>query len=284
MSESEVCKSVVLGQAQRRAIAVLIPTLAERLKLDEVNGRAISFTVSELKSIGKEIAKALVDAPTGMVRNSMYHVKDIVSKAIKDVDRIGSIPKTERIYQFKITLIDSSPPIWRRIQVRRCFLAKLHEYIQTAFGWQNCHLHQFEADGLTYGDPEQLLEGFLDDPEIVDSASTHIDDIIPSSGKRSRFKYLYDFGDHWEHEVLFEGCLQAEKGQRYPLCIEGARACPPEDVGGVPGYEDYLEALADRHHEQHEAMMDCVVRSIPSCFIQRRPLGACVEVGLNGTA
>ncbi len=256
MSEAEVCKSVVLGQAQRRAIAVLIPTIAERLKLDEVNSRTISFTVSELKIIGKEVAKALVHAPTGMVRNSMYHVKDLVSKAIKDVDGIGSIPKAERIYQFKIALVDSKPSIWRRIQVRRCFLSKLHEYIQTAFGWENCHLHQFEVHGLTYGDPEQLLEGFLDDPEIVDSASTHMDDILPSSGKRFRFKYLYDFGDHWEHEILFEGCLRAENGQRYPLCMEGARACPPEDVGGMPGYEDYLEAIADKHHEQHEEMMD----------------------------
>ncbi len=109
MSESEVCKSVVLGQAQRRAIAGLIPTLAERLKLDEVNSRTISFTVSELKRIDKEVAKALVHAPTGMVRNSMYHVKDLVSKAIKDVDGIGSIPKAERIYQFKIALMDSKP-------------------------------------------------------------------------------------------------------------------------------------------------------------------------------
>lgn len=256
MSEEEVCKSVVLGQAQRKVIADLLPTLVSRLKLDEASGRTIRFTMAELKLIGKEVAKALVQAPTGMVRNSLSHVKDFVATAIKDFEGIGLISKADRIYQFKVKLVDSKPPIWRRIQVRRCFLCKLHEYIQIAFGWKNCHLHQFDVDGVIYGNPNQLLDGFEDDPEIEDSASTTLDDIIPKSGKQFRFKYLYDFGDHWDHEVLFEGCLQAEKGQRYPLCLEGDRACPPEDVGGMPGYEDYLEALTDRHHEQHEQMME----------------------------
>jgi len=191
-----------------------------------------------------------------MVRNSLRLVTEIVDKALEDFQGIGSIPVAERLYQFKITLLESDPVIWRRIQIKRCTLDKLHEHIQTVMAWENSHLHQFEINGKICGDPELLLEGFEDEEDIVDSTVSSIDDGIPKSGKRSRFKYLYDFGDGWEHEILFEGCLRAEKGQRYPLCLEGARACPPEDVGGISGYVEYLEALATHDHEQHEEMMD----------------------------
>jgi Plasmid pRiA4b ORF-3-like protein len=88
-----------------------------------------------------------------------------------------------------------------------------------------------------------------------DSTSTKLSDILPKSGKRLRFEYEYDFGDCWQHEVLFEGCVRAERAKGYPLCLEGARACPPEDVGGTWGYEEYLEAMADPEHERHEECM-----------------------------
>ena len=112
-----------------------------------------------------------------------------------------------QMFQFKITLNESKPAIWRRIQVQDCTLDKLHEHIQTAMGWTNSHLHQFEIDGQTYGDPELLDDGFMDF-ECVDSTVTNIRDIVPSDGQRFRFLYEYDFGDGWEHEVLFEGCPQ----------------------------------------------------------------------------
>ena len=85
---------------------------------------------------------------------------------------------------------------------------------------------------------------------------TKISEIVPKDGKRFRFLYEYDFGDGWEHEVLFEGCLRAEKGGRYPLCVEGERNCPPEDVGGVRGYAEFLEAIADPKHEQHDNFVE----------------------------
>ncbi len=74
------------------------------------------------------------------------------------------------------------------------------------------------------------------------------------------FEYEYDFGDSWSHDVLFEGCLQADPGCRYPLCLEGERACPPEDVGGTRGYLDFLEALADPDHEEHDTFRRWVGR------------------------
>jgi hypothetical protein len=82
-----------------------------------------------------------------------------------------------------------------------------------------------------------------------------LSDILPTSGRRFRFEYQYDFGDGWRHEVLFEGCLRAERGKRCPVCLEGVRACPPEDVGGVWGYADFLEAIQNPDHEDREGLL-----------------------------
>ena len=170
------------------------------------------------------------------------------------------------VFQFKITLKEIEPLIWRRIQVKDCTLDKLHEYIQTAMGWTNSHLHQFEIKGERYGDPELLLEDYGDDQEVVNSLETKINQIVPKNGKPFRFAYEYDFGDDWIHEILFEGCPKAEKGTRYPVCLEGKRACPPEDVGGPYGYQEYLEALADAKHERHEEFMEWQGRFAPEKF------------------
>lgn len=159
------------------------------------------------------------------------------------------------LFQFKITLLGTTPAIWRRIQVRDCTLDKLHEHIQTAMGWTNSHLHQFEIMGEQYGDPE-LLDDDFGDCECVDSTKRMVSDIIPTSGKRVVFKYEYDFGDGWEHEVVCEGRLPVEKGKKYPICLEGVGACPPEDVGGVWGYQDFLAAIADPKHEEHESLLE----------------------------
>ncbi len=164
-------------------------------------------------------------------------------------------PSAAQLFQFRITLKGSKAAIWRRIQVQDCTLDDLHQYIQMAMGWTNSHLYQFEIDGRRYGDPALLDDGFMD-IEYADSTVTRITDIVPADGRRFRFLYEYDFGDRWEHRVLFEGCPPAESGQQYPLCVEGERACPPEDVGGVWGYAEFLQALADPSHERHEELLD----------------------------
>jgi hypothetical protein len=243
--------SVPLTAAQRKVVADLLPELADRLDLAKNNSRTISFTINELQAIRQKAQEAIRHAETGMIRNSLRHIIEATSKAIEESQGIGSIPSSERLYQFKITLVESKPPIWRRIQVKNSTLDKFHERIQTAMGWTNSHLHRFEIKGERYGDPENLDDGY-DDFHCVDSKTTKISDIVPKDGKRIHFLYLYDFGDNWRHEVIFEGCLRAESGQRYPLCLEGQRACPPEDVGGIWGYADFLEALADPSHEEHE--------------------------------
>lgn len=163
-------------------------------------------------------------------------------------------PDAATVFQFKITLIGSRPPIWRRIQVEDCTLDKLHEHIQTSMGWTNSHLHQFEIEGEQYGDPDLLGDDF-EEFEGIDSTRIKLRKIIPATGKRTRFKYEYDFGDGWEHEICFEGCLPKEPGANYPLCVAGERACPPEDVGGLRGYERFLEIIRDKSHSEHAAML-----------------------------
>ncbi len=245
---------VRLTQAQRKVVAEIAPELADRLKLHERNQRTIPFTLAELKAIKAKAEKAIRHASTGMVRNSLRHVTDLAAQALNRSRGLGAIPAAERVYQFRITLLDTRPPIWRRIQVKDGTLDKLHEHIQTAMGWTNSHLHHFKVGEQLYGDPDLMQENF-EEMEYEDSTSTRISDILPRTGKRFPFEYEYDFGDGWRHEVLFEGCLRAERGKRYPVCVEGARACPPEDVGGTGGYEEYLEAMADPEHERHEEYM-----------------------------
>jgi hypothetical protein len=249
MSEPKI--DVNFTQAQRKVIADLLPKLAGRLKTDEKPPRGIALTAKEITSIRQKAEAACTDAQNGTIRNSLRHVVDAVTNAMEKTEGLDPIPATERLYQFKITLLESQPPIWRRIQVKDSTLDKLHERIQTAMGWTNSHLHKFVIDGNRYGDPELLDDGF-EDFDCIDSTVTKISEIVPSNVKRFQFFYVYDFGDGWEHEVLFEGYLKADKGGRYPVCVEGERNCPPEDVGGVWGYADFLEAIADPKHEQHD--------------------------------
>ena len=112
------------------------------------------------------------------------------------------------------------------------------------------------------------MEEDFEEMKCRDSTRTKLSAILPKSGKRFRFVYEYDFGDSWDHDVLFEGCLPAESGRPYPLCLEGKRACPPEDVGGVPGYADFLQIIQDPDSEQHEDMLEWVAAN----SIQRRSM------------
>lgn len=173
------------------------------------------------------------------------------------------------VYQFKITLLGSQPPIWRRIQVTDCTLDELHEHIQTSMGWTNTHLHHFRIGEQLYGDP-LLLEESMEEFDYKDSTRTRVSKIVPKSGKRFSFRYEYDFGDGWDHELLFEGCPKWEASQSYPLCLEGERACPPEDVGGIGGFYELLATLVNPKHEQHEVVKEWVGDFAPEKFDARR--------------
>jgi len=165
--------------------------------------------------------------------------------------------KQSLVYQFKIRLLDIRPPIWRRIQVPDGTLDQLHEHIQTAMGWTNSHLHQFDIGGRRYGDAELLNDGW-GDTDFIDSTKLYLSKLLEKKRKSFRFHYEYDFGDGWRHEIVYEGTQQSEKGAKYPRCTEGARACPPEDIGGPWGYGDFLEAIRDPEHENHDDLLEWI--------------------------
>ena len=163
------------------------------------------------------------------------------------------------VYQFKITLKHIRPPIWRRLLVRSdTLLAEFHDIVQTAMGWRNCHLHQFTIEGQLYGQNSDSDFGppILDESEGEDEAKYTLTDF--KFGEKDKFHYEYDFGDGWEHYVVVEKVLPVEPKQDYPMCIEGKRACPPENCGGPWAYGDFLDSIENSDHPEHEEMLDWV--------------------------
>jgi hypothetical protein len=164
--------------------------------------------------------------------------------------------KFERVYQFKIALREVKPPLWRRIQVPETYTFwDLHVAVQDAMGWKDSHLHDFTIRNPLTRKKERI--GIPDDDfdmDILPGWERNIADHF--SMKNSSASYLYDYGDHWEHTVKLEKILPRDKVSKYPRCIDGERACPPEDCGGVHGYEDFLEAIMDPKHEQHGDMLE----------------------------
>ncbi|NQV23035.1 MAG: GntR family transcriptional regulator, partial [Rhodopirellula sp.] len=159
------------------------------------------------------------------------------------------------VYRFKITLQDSDPVIWRRIETKDVTLQELHVLIQTAMGWMNSHDHQFEIAGTRYIDP-RLMEAALDDFGATEYSGIRVSDLVSEHGARLRIGYEYDFGDSWQHEVVLEQVTDSEPGIRYPRCLDGARACPPEDIGGVYGFADFVEAITNPSHSEHDDLLD----------------------------
>ena len=159
------------------------------------------------------------------------------------------------IFQLKITLIDSQPAIWRRLLVKDGMtLYQLNQVIQISTGWANSHLHLFDVDGQLYSLPEFGLEEW--DEPITNERRVRLSALDWKPKKPVR--YDYDFGDTWRHEVRLEKVLPVGPGVRYPKCIGGARACPPEDVGGLPGYGYFLEAISDPTNDEHESTLTWV--------------------------
>ena len=256
---------LLLSFLERREIAALLPELSDVMSLESKNNRVLPLSVKQAESIRYAINNDKRQN-RGVVSRGLEHVTQLISNALDEAQGIGAILVSERLYQFNITLKDFNPIIWRRIQVKNCTLDKLHEHIQTALGWKNSHLHRFQINDERYGDPELLDDGFAEDNPFCDSTIIKLNEIVPKSGKRLTLEYEYDFGDCWEHEIVFEGCLKSEKGMRYPLCLEGANACPPEDVGGVGGYAEYLVTIADPEHDQHEDLIRWRGKFDPNLF------------------
>ena len=169
------------------------------------------------------------------------------------------------IYQFRVELLGIEPPIWRRIQVPSNYsFWDLHVAIQDSMGWLDCHLHQFQIVGSSsiIGIPDQ--DG-IDLRETLPGWELKIKKFFNESTPLA--SYEYDFGDSWMHEVRFEGFGLAQKGISYPVCLAGERRCPPEDCGGIPGYEDFLRIINDPNDASHEETLKWVGGSFdPEAF------------------
>lgn len=152
------------------------------------------------------------------------------------------------VLQLRIELREIEPKVWRRVLVPQTItLAKLHAVIQRAFQWGGHHLHEFEAAGERYGTPDPDY----DEPGSVRSERTRLTSAMTAS---RTIDYLYDFGDSWLHRVKVEKTFAPMPDLKLPLCVDGAGATPPDDCGGSPGYMDFVHAMADPTHEEHEDM------------------------------
>lgn len=159
--------------------------------------------------------------------------------------------KPKHAYQFLVKLADSEPSVWRQIVVPgNMTLADLDRVIQAAMGWTNSHLHMFTIEGLVYGVPDEEWAAEL--PTLPDREFT-LDEVVGTTVKS--FTYEYDFGDSWQHDVKVQMVMVAnEELHGWPMCLAGGNACPPEDVGGLHGYEEFLRVMRDPSHEEHDAM------------------------------
>ncbi len=156
------------------------------------------------------------------------------------------------IIQLKITLKNTEPAIWRQILVdKSTTFSQLHEIIQTVMGWDSCHLYEFEIKGNRLGEPyeDDLMWG----EKIVDASSISLGSLISA---KLKFIYRYDFGDNWEHAIQVEKFLPKDENVKYPVCIDGALNCPPDDCGGVWGFYDLLKILKDKKHPEHKVMLE----------------------------
>jgi hypothetical protein len=176
------------------------------------------------------------------------------------------------VHELRVTLLDVSPPVWRRLRVPSALpLSTLHTVLQVAFGWEDRHLHEWQVGGVTFGSPleEDWGEGLADESKAV---------LGELAGPDSILRYLYDFGDGWEHlvEVL---AVERYDARVPPLAVlGGARSGPPEDCGGPPGYEHLLDALGDPADPEHHDMVEWVGdRFDPEDFDQ-----AALSRGLEG--
>ena len=150
------------------------------------------------------------------------------------------------IIEIEVRLEDIEPAVTRILQVPSDIrLDRLHLTLQAAMGWTNSHLYMFEAEGATWGLPDPDFSG-----DDLPANKTTLSEVLEDTGARS-IRYIYDFGDNWEHKLQIGKVTDPIPGDLYPRLTEISGRCPPEDVGGFPGYEEFLDAMADTNHPEH---------------------------------
>ena len=237
-----------LSEGQRLTIlkyAELTAHLSERLAPKDTESKATPFTLDELDELLDHVEGSVYCAK-GNERQKVLRIVEKVSKLL------GSIIDPDEMPKHRLAKgID--PPIWRRIQTKDCTLEELHALIQVTMGWGFEHLYRFNIGGVEYTDLEMA-----NDEDVEDACGTQLSEVLPARNRRPRFQYEYDFGDEWNHQLIVEERFLPEEGVKYPICVAGQRACPPEDCGGHWSYHDFVEAVSDPKHRQHEEILEWV--------------------------
>lgn len=210
------------------------------------------------RASGGEVKKGTGRAGTGKAREpspaSLREMPEVEFEGAR-VRRNPYAARTaaDAILRLKVTLAEIEPPVWRCLLVPAgVTLAKLHRALQDAMGWTNSHLHCFEVAGRRIG----MVGVEEDSPELEDERRVRVSNVLPEKG--AKLVYRYDYGDDWEHVVEVEDVTSPDHCLSYPLCIAGARACPPEDCGGPFSYGEFLEALGNPEHEEHDQILTWV--------------------------
>jgi hypothetical protein len=163
----------------------------------------------------------------------------------------------EKVVQLKISLKNSTPPIWRRVLVKSSIsFYELHYTIQVVMGWGNYHLYEFKVGNYRIG----TIDEDFDDPEsggpeIIDAKEISLDEVL-TKGEVKNFSYEYDFGDGWIHSIVIEKTMPLEQDKYYPVCLKGKLNCPPEDCGGLYGYYDLLKIISNKKHPEHKETIE----------------------------
>ncbi len=250
-----------LSEEQRRTIlkyAELPAHLSERFAGKGTAAMPKPLTLDELDELLDHVEVAVYRAK-GNEKQKVLRIVDKVAKLLGSTIDPAEMPKrrlakkTDAIFQIKMTLKGIDPPIWRRIQTKDCTLEELHALIQVTMGWEFEHLYRFNIGGVEYADLDMM-----NDEDIEDAASVMLSEVLPAQHRRPRFQYEYDFGDNWIHQLIVEERFLAEKGVKYPICVAGQRACPPEDCGGPWSYSDFVEQVSNPNHRRHEETLEWV--------------------------
>jgi hypothetical protein len=156
--------------------------------------------------------------------------------------------KSTKSYQLRVELKGVKPAVWRRIDVPGDIkLSKLHHILLAVMGWQGGHLHEFNFVDAIYGQADDELG-----PEVEDESRVSL---VKALGGSASFTWIYDYGDYWAHKVKLERIVDLGVPLQTAMCITGRNACPPEDIGGAPGYAEFLQAIRDLQHPEHQAML-----------------------------
>ncbi|MCI0492370.1 MAG: plasmid pRiA4b ORF-3 family protein [Planctomycetes bacterium] len=255
---------VILTATQRetlRRMETVSVDIHKMLDVESADELEFSFTLRQVLVIGMAIWESLVLSGDRDPAQPLWEIAQQIGGCLlatiegatdEEADKRHQQSKGTAAavaYQLKITLEGSKPAIWRRVLVADCTLDVLHQIIQTAMGWTDSHLHMFDYNGVQFSDPRcELDEG------VYDETQTYLSELVADGC--AKLRYCYDFGDNWLHTIKIEKTLEPKPSDRFPVCIKGVGACPPDDCGGIWGYGEFLDAARDPNHERHDESIE----------------------------